>query len=499
VNWWIIEPEKATYDIITHTRLGKGFSGDATSYITMQKRLVATTHDLALSSDTWSKNLHTKNQLGIVKLQAEVHTTTGSFTTPITEIRVRQHEGFRGALEEQLGSAYVFGIGSMRNQWSATTGPETLVGNDCANFLVYAWRQQGVMLPWCNPKQLKSFLHPVDKNNITPQQVEDGIVVHLGSHVAALWKDLGVKGKVDSDDLLLHHLSGYPESVPLGKFTANKTFQCYQLAPPKETISLAIGGDLCLAGNLSKPLLSNKILEQLNSVDFAVANLECVITDDHTEKKEKRFSYLIPPEKANLLTHFDLLSLGNNHIGDAGKPGLRDTEKFLTKHDIHSIGAGPLKDAVEVEVFEIKGKKVGFLAFNTIESNSFLATKQSPGTASYPHHKKEIEHAISNTEVDYLVALPHWGDEYTAEVNAEQREIAKWLVDQGADIVVGSHPHHLQITEYYQGKCIIYSLGNFIFAPQKQQGFNDHFLALIQISTLPEEAKLISVEIKKVE
>ena len=497
INWWLIEPEQASYNIITHTSLGKGFTGDAIPYITKKKRLLATTHDPALSADTWTQELHSEHHIGILRIQAEIITDTTTHLTSTLELRVRNQTGFLGSLEEQFGSPYVFGIGAMHNQNTSTTGPETLVGNDCANFLIYAWRQQGITLPWSNPKQLKNYLTPIKPSTITPTQIKNGIVIHLGSHVAALWKDQGEIGIIDQKDLVIHHLSDFPEIITLKQLTKQKSYRLYQLKSFNNPVTLAIAGDLCLAGKLPYPVLSQQTTDILANADITVANLECAISSNHTEKKDKRFSYIVSPEHTNILTHFDLLTLANNHIGDGGQPAYQDTLTHLTKNNISTVGTGTITQAASIKTILHNDLKIGFIAFNTIENKNFIATNSHPGTACYPEHKSQIELAILTANVDYLIALPHWGNEYTAQVNSRQRHIAKWLIDLGVDFIVGSHTHHLQPIEYYKGKCIAYSLGNFIFSPQSAKGFNDHYLSMIKLSQTTQNIKHNSINIIK--
>ncbi|MDB9741216.1 CapA family protein [Akkermansiaceae bacterium] len=513
VIWWLIEPEHDSYNILADSGLGKGFTGEATSYITMKKRQIAVTQDLALSSDTWSKQLDHAHGvdvakgmgkgMGIVKLQAELVFPNSSSFSSVMEIRVRKNEGFLGSLEEQFHSPYVFGIGMMKDHHtsttsstSTTTGPETLVGNDCANFLVYGWRQQGITLPWCNPKQLKSHLTVVDPKSITNEQIQQGLVIHLGSHVAAMWEDLGIIGEVDDQDLVIHHLTGFPEILSLAKLAKGKSYQVYQLSTSIEKVKLAIAGDISLAGDIPKPFISEATIKLLTEADLAIANLECVLTDDTSQREEKRFSYLVSPEKATNLQCFDLLTLANNHTGDGGEIGYLDTIKTLEELAITSLGAGDIEQSCSVKVLQVGEETVGFIAFNTIENESFISNDNEIGVACYPEHKLELEKALTNAEVDFLIALPHWGDEYTALVNDKQREIAKWLIDHGVDLVAGAHTHHIQPIEFYQGKCVAYSLGNFIFAPQSRTGFNDHFLALVELSQTKKGVKKLEIQLK---
>ncbi|MFT5906154.1 MAG: hypothetical protein ACI9E1_001760 [Cryomorphaceae bacterium] len=488
VKWWLHRPAHRSYNIIPKSELGKGFASNAPAYVVCNRSVIAETQDLALSSRTWRKFLHTDLQIGIVKIQAELVTKNGSVFTDVIEIRVRRNEGFIGALEEQFGSPYVFGIGSYKQ--AEESGPETLLGNDCANFLIYAMRRNGKSLRWCNPAQIRQFIEPREG------EVKTGDIVHLGSHVAVLYEDKGRNGILDGEDVLVHHLSGFPMFITLDKLAKGKS---YTVLKPKEedtTVQIIMGGDVCLHDKLEPKFMD---LAKCMFGQLVVANLECVISDEATALKNKRFQFIVPKKKARGISLFTLLSLANNHAGDGGGKGLNDTMNYLEGMGVQHFGAGTTKPAAAVKILELNGQKIGFLGMNMIESDVLPATKRSIGVATYPVHQKEILASIKDARgagVTTIIAMPHWGDEYTTKVNQQQRDLAQWLVRNDVDIVVGSHPHILQHKEYYRGKLIVYSLGNLIFAPQKRPGFNSRNMLLLSLTQKGElkADKLIKVK-----
>ena len=427
-------------------------------------------------------------QIGIVKIQAELVTKNGSVFTDVMEIRVRRNEGFLGALEEQFGSPYVFGIGRFKQ--AEESGPESLLGNDCANFLIYALRRNGKSLRWCNPAQIRQFIEPREG------EVKAGDIVHLGSHVAVLYEDKGKHGILDSEDVLVHHLSGFPVFITLEKLVKGKPYTVMKLKEEDTTVQIIMGGDVCLHDKLEPKFMD---LAGRMHGQVVVANLECVISDDAHAFKNKRFQFIFPKKKAGKLKLFTLLSLANNHAGDGGGKGLDDTMNYLEEIGVQYFGAGTTKSAAAVKILEVNGQKIGFLGMNMIESDLLPATKRSMGVATYPAHQKEILAGIKNARragVTTIIAMPHWGDEYTTKVNQQQRDLARWLVRNDVDIVVGSHPHILQHKEYYRGKLIVYSLGNLIFAPQNRPGFNSRNMLLLSLTQKGElkADKLINVK-----
>jgi hypothetical protein len=144
--------------------------------------------------------------------------------------------GFRGALTEQFSRPYIYGSSELRD--GSVTGPETGWGADCANFLVAAFRRSGMYLPWANPGQLRASLSLLatqikpGEAPINEEQLQRGLVVHLGTHVAAVIRDEPPLGILSANDVVAHQLEGPPEVLPLGAFlTARKkaTFDLLEL------------------------------------------------------------------------------------------------------------------------------------------------------------------------------------------------------------------------------------------------------------------------------
>jgi poly-gamma-glutamate synthesis protein (capsule biosynthesis protein) len=166
---------------------------------------------------------------------------------------------------------------------------------------------------------------------------------------------------------------------------------------------------------------------------------------------------------------FNMLNLANNHILDYEITGMLNTMKTLDQVDIAHFGAGStINEAKGYQLIEYNKTKIAVMGINEI-----------PG---YHHNSKNV-HTLFNSasEAFYLAAVSeaastanvvivfiHWGDEYTTNVSNNQQEIGRKLIDAGADIVIGSHPHVLQPIEMYENGIIFYSLGNFIF----DQGWN---------------------------
>jgi poly-gamma-glutamate capsule biosynthesis protein CapA/YwtB (metallophosphatase superfamily) len=160
----------------------------------------------------------------------------------------------------------------------------------------------------------------------------------------------------------------------------------------------------------------------------------------------------------------DWVSLGNNHIGDAGSAGVLQSIQALDRLGIEHGGAGATAAAARAPaIFTVGGTRVALLAYDAI-APSYWARASRPGSAqlSGANVRTDIRRARA-AGADVVIVYPHWGVEYTARPTAAQRRLAHAMVDAGADLVVGSHAHWAGAMEVYRGAPIWYSLGNFVF------------------------------------
>ena len=195
--------------------------------------------------------------------------------------------------------------------------------------------------------------------------------------------------------------------------------------------------------------------------DMLVGNLEGPITES-LDCQAKAYSFRFDPSIAALLkrNRFDAVNLANNHTNDCYGTGIRDTRKYLNEAGIAYFGAHEVSESV-------LSKKVGDtrVAFIGIDETA------SSDAQLEPFYAKIVE--LRQTH-DHIIVHIHWGFEYDALQNARQSVIGHRLIDSGADVVIGHHPHVVQPIEIYHGKAIFYSLGNFIFdqvAPRTNIGF----------------------------
>jgi poly-gamma-glutamate capsule biosynthesis protein CapA/YwtB (metallophosphatase superfamily) len=219
----------------------------------------------------------------------------------------------------------------------------------------------------------------------------------------------------------------------------------------------------------------DKVKHCLSVGDVVFCNLESPLTSSTKSLDPGRKIVLKgKPEAITALTSagFNLASLSNNHILDYYDTGLFDTMELLDQNGIvHAGGGRNLEEARKLAVIEKNGLRIGLLAYTDMAEItfagdpyiSFAAGPEKSGVASrkYELIKEDIEKA--RDQVDLLAVSLHWGIEDSFRITPEQVEFAHNLIDDGADIILGHHPHQFQGIEIYKGKPILYSMGNFIF------------------------------------
>ncbi len=474
IRWLLQEPERSVWNVLPELRAGKAFTGESSGVVRRRERLLTESLEPYLPARWWKRGVNLATGLGSMRILAEIQTEADRrLRTPVMELRVFEGQGFHAGLSEQLGLPYVFGVGLLRQ--GNRSGPETGIGNDCANYLVAAWRRAGVSLPWCNPAQLRDHLILVEEKasissaiDLPPPWIEQGVAIDLGSHVAAIWKDQPPLGKLDAGDKVIHHLSGVPEILPLGQLLENRRqpqfdVRRFQAAPPH--VRLVFGGDLLITEEVTGSLVADPQLAQvLKEADFAVANLEG-LPSRLGQPPNKAFYFRVPGNNLEAIKQsgLDAVGLANNHTGDFGAEALTDGLSRLDAAGLPSFGAGShLEQALQPYILELNGVRIGVLGVTCVDTNRLSAAVDRPGLACLPEHEQVLKEVMARVrpDLDCLIAFMHWGDENTGRVNVAQRRWARWLIQQGADAVIGCHSHCPQPVDTFQGRPVFYSLGN---------------------------------------
>ena len=205
----------------------------------------------------------------------------------------------------------------------------------------------------------------------------------------------------------------------------------------------------------------------LSSHDVRIGNLECVVATTGTAE-EKPYTFRADPRTLPVLKrHFDAVSLANNHSGDFGKAAFAEQLALMDTAGLPYFGGG--RDATAAHapwIVERNGVRIALLGYVEFKPCSFEADASRPGVAWSGEDDDVIEDIIAARRVhraDIVIPFMHWGWEDEPDPSPRLRAFARRMIDAGADMVVGGHPHVTQGAEYYRGKPIIYSLGNFLF------------------------------------
>lgn len=252
-------------------------------------------------------------------------------------------------------------------------------------------------------------------------------------------------------------------------------------------VSMLFLGDMMLSRGVAYQISKNNdlyypfynIRALLRQNDFVFANFESPIIPGrqiHTGEMAFRVDENLAPILKEL--NFSILSLANNHLLDFGQKGLLNTLKLLAENQIQYIGAGEnYQEAHQYKILEKNNIKIAFLAYN--DSDVILATNEAtedrPGTAFMDLDALQKDLAEAKKSADFVIVSLHSGTEYKENPNSRQIEFAHAAIDNGANLVVGHHPHVVQPIEKYpktkpeisneasKTGYIFYSLGNCIF------------------------------------
>lgn len=186
------------------------------------------------------------------------------------------------------------------------------------------------------------------------------------------------------------------------------------------------------------------VRELFESDDLTIVNLEGPLTTSDDLRSGRAFNFRGAPEYVNILSgsSVEIANVANNHAMDFGEAGLSETASVLETAGIGVSGFS------RVYLTEIQGVKVCSIGFT-----------------EWAYSKQQIETMVSiaRAQCDLLVVSMHWGEEGSHETTSTQRSLGHAIIDAGADVVLGTHPHVYGGFELYNGKYIVYSLGNFCF------------------------------------
>jgi len=227
--------------------------------------------------------------------------------------------------------------------------------------------------------------------------------------------------------------------------------------------------------------------------DVRLCNLECVISDRGTPWTMTPKVFHFRSDAKNIETlkiaNVNAVSIENNHTLDFEYEAMSEMIKILGEAGIRHTGAGAnLEEASRPALFEVKGIKIGLIAFTDNEPD-WEATAQEPGIFYVPvdmkdDRAKRLFEIVRQTkkEVDLLIVSAHWGPNRGYRPHPSHIPFGHALIDHGADIVFGHSCHVFQGIEIYQGRPILYSTGDFIddYAVDEIERNDESFIFLVE-------------------
>ena len=248
-----------------------------------------------------------------------------------------------------------------------------------------------------------------------------------------------------------------------------------------DTITLCFAGDMNLDENWSTTLtlnqqangiydcISPELITYMQQADIFMPNNEFTYSTRGKALPNKAWTFRANPSRINVMKELgtDIVLLANNHCYDYGADALFDTLDTLNSAGIAYVGAGrTINEAIQPYYFQYDNLIIGYVAASQAEKYKMTpqATDSTPGILRCydPSLYLDVIHQTAKV-ADIVIANIHWGTEGSHKVEQYQRDLAYAMIDAGADAIIGTHPHVLQGMEYYQGKPIMYSLGNFWF------------------------------------
>ncbi len=284
---------------------------------------------------------------------------------------------------------------------------------------------------------------------------------------------------IDSGDSVFTDPDGGPSDMGIYGGPGAREFGDYEaLLGDTSFIELVAVGDVMLGRGVYEKIKEHgpgypfeKIKDVISRADIAFCNLECAISPS-SRGIFTNCNFCVKPEDAKGVKDagFDVVSLANNHMFDCEKNGILSTMEFLKGEKIKFTGAGKTdKYALLPATIDSKDIRVGFLAFSAYPMSWVAVRKGDPSIAFYDSAEAAQAVGKLKEKADLVVVSMHWGDEYHQKPDAAQTRMAHQLIDAGADLILGHHPHVLQEIEEYNGGVIVYSLGNFVFDQKKKE------------------------------
>lgn len=253
--------------------------------------------------------------------------------------------------------------------------------------------------------------------------------------------DVGAEGSDDAQEELTDAYTSLSEPVTL---TVSLTGDC--TLGTDENFDYSTSLNAYYDANGSSYFFQN-VKSVFSADDLTIVNMEGTLTSSQ-DREDKQFAFKADASYSDILADgsVEAANLANNHSHDYGEQSYEDTKAALTAAGITHFGYD------ETAILEVKGIKVGLVGIYELKDHM--------------ERQQQLRDNIAKVKADgaqLIIVTFHWGNEKETIPDSNQTQLGRIAIDEGADLVVGHHPHVLQGIEKYNGKFIVYSLGNFCF------------------------------------
>lgn len=260
-------------------------------------------------------------------------------------------------------------------------------------------------------------------------------------------------------------------------------------------MKIVVAGDFC-PNERVVPLLQRgnfevvfgSIRETVSGADYSIVNFECPVCFGSERPIEKCGANLCCSEngiKAVKWAGFKGVTLANNHFYDYGDIGVSNTILCCKNNNLDYVGGGLNLKTAALTLYKKLGDKI-LAIINCCEHEFSIATEESGGSNPLNPIKQYYAIKEARQKADFILVIVHGGNEYFQLPSPRMKETYRFFIDAGADAVVNHHQHCYSGTEIYNGKPIIYGLGNLCFDETNDYGriWNEGYLAIIDFTDM---------------
>ena len=336
---------------------------------------------------------------------------------------------------------------------------------------------------------------------------QDYIGILTPSQVSPKYKTLYIDGQNYWNNTFIS--DNYPlfnieiKTIPIGS----------QIAKPTEIReTIFIGGELITARAVDRLSLNKNnnytymfdfFAPEIKSADLAISMLENPVSGNPSPCTGC-MNFIGDDQNIHGLKEvgFDMFSTAGNHAGDGLQKGYQNTIDLLKAEGLLYTGTGNSDNAkISPAIFDLNGRRIGMVAADTITAEYWKKGSTNYGTNWFSNKMngdidmnrvKQISNIKTDNNIDYLIVYMSWGVEYTNKAIKFQEDLAHALIDNGADMIVASHPHWVQNIEFYKEKPIFYALGNFLFDQNHTDPTREGIV--LNLNYLNHELKFIEIE-----